>query len=153
MQQENFFNKNNPPNELRQALGNLANNGNPLELILWLKNNGIKTSPYEISFIDKKTLTHIVEGGMERIENDLNYKESLSRWKLLKETGLLTPEIIENGINNYMKVYMLRSPEAIKTVEKNTGTKLNYYSDNFISEFKKDLAEQIKELVGLEVNI
>ncbi|MES2930248.1 MAG: hypothetical protein V4665_00480 [Patescibacteria group bacterium] len=143
----------NTPDTLRHALQNLSHNGDPTGLGLWIIENGIQPKPYHISDIDQKTIKHLVEEGMKRIENDLDYKSVLYRWKLLYKSGLLTEDILRSGITNYMNVYMLRSPEAIKIVEHNTGNKLGYYPPKFIEEFKQDLQERIKKELNWNVSI
>jgi hypothetical protein len=149
-----FINKLNiPSDKLSHALSSLSQNGDEGWLLLFIKNNGIAKEPYNLNPFDKKTVRHLVEGGMERIEKDLDYNRALNQWKLLVDAGLLTPEIMMQGIKNYMSVYMLRSKEAIDAVYKNTDCKLTYYPPDFINEFKKDLSEKIKNIIGFNINL
>jgi hypothetical protein len=141
------------PASLRHALSSLSHNGDADRLYLWIKENGIQTKPFEISSIDKKTINFLIEFDMSLIEKELDYKSALHRWKLLQQSGLLTEDILKSGIESYLQVYMLCSPEEIKNVEERSGKKINHYSAEFIQEFLKDLQENIRKELEWKVDL
>lgn len=146
--------KNKLPDELIQALLRLRN-GDQFDLKLFVEKNGTREKPYDLDVYSRKQIIQNVEGGIWRIEKYKNYEEVLDSWKLFADAGVLTDKILEEGINNAIQENMSKSEDEVIRINKimAQGYKLNHYSEDFLSDFKKDITEKVKQRLGWDISL
>ena len=154
MSNEQLPQKNSIPGDLAQALLSLGN-GDEGSLRLFVQKYGIQQTPFDLNSYLRKHIRQTVEGGVRRIEKELSYDRTFDTWKLFIDSGLLTKEILEEGINNSIEENLNNSPDEIETINKIVvkSEQLTYYGPDFVTEFKKDLVERIKEKLGWDINL
>lgn len=140
------------PVDLKEAI-RLDSQGLDYLLVDFIEKNGPQQTPFDLPEQYKKTLFNNISAGLSQIESKMDYDTALHRWKIFKDTGLLSAELLQEGIGRHIKDSMMYSKEEVERINKN----LNYghlrtYSPDFIEEFKQDLYKKIQEVLGWDLS-
>ena len=114
------INKKNPPRDLLQALEKFEQDGDPHYLLVFIKKNGVQNVSYDLDNYTRKITQEFVECGVSKMERTMDYDSVFKKWKILIDAGLLTQEILKNGIKKEIKI--IKSPEdLLKKIKNNLG--------------------------------
>ena len=140
--------KREPPTELRQALAQLSNNNYSRELTGFVATNGVQ-EPYDLDSRMLENISNYNEFLLRQIDKSLKYDNAFTHWILLRDAGLLTPEILKKDIEEYVNKFM-SLPKG--TREKFAGFK-GEYSNDFLQEFSSDMMSRIKQNLDWEITL
>ncbi len=154
MSLEELPQENEMPDELAQAFLRLRN-GDYIDLELFVEKHGVQEKPYNLDPNSRKRMRLNVEGGMWQIETRGDYEGTLDKWKLFADAGLLTREILEEGIDSAIQDRMSGSEEEVARANKMLAQshKLTHYSEDFLGSFKKDIIEKVKQKLGWDISL